>query len=244
MDYEKIVRYVDGEMNQQEMLEFEVEIKANKSLSDEVTLISGLKKEMRQTEEDSATVETIKELTEKHFPQKTKGKMVSIRWWKYIAAAAAVSGVMIGVRWLMKPADSSDQLIASYSSFEPLSLTMRGGDDDTLVKIELFYNNQQFDSARAWLGAYNKFRQESEWNIIEARSFIVQRRWLEALPILKIVIDGQSAFTSEALLLAGVCHINTLSYNDAIASFQKIPDDDPLSSKAKDLLASIRDKIQ
>ncbi len=177
--YDLIDRYLNGELQGQELREFEQQIESIPQLKDEIRiqeeLLAHFNDEPLAVEESDVELEAflgskeamdmqsklkgaLSKHNEKAKTQKEKsssqpdGKVKRFNW-KPLAVAATVL-LLVGFFYVtnMNGGMSSDELFAEYHKVEPLALVTKGSTDDIMAEIEKQFNAKSYDEAAVLMG--------------------------------------------------------------------------------------------
>jgi len=152
-DYDKISRYVDGEMNAEELKAFEEELQQDAELQKATAFYrevnDTLKYKLQTDEGESALRTTLEKMKDQYFSkealsEKTKAKVVPFRpVRRWIAAAAMIlviiiAGILFWAPW-------KKDLYKQYAYIEMSPVTERGLPADSLLKLAAEnFNNKKF----------------------------------------------------------------------------------------------------
>lgn len=150
-DYDKISRYIDGEMSAGEAAIFEAEMQQDAELKAEVLLyrdVEGtLKTSLHPSGNEKELRHTLKSLNEEYFAgQRTNAKVVSMKRTRWISAVAAV--LVMGLFITIWSPWKKDTLFDDYASTEMPGVEVRGNQSDSLLKnAAVHFNNKNFAEA-------------------------------------------------------------------------------------------------
>ena len=151
-DHDMISRYLDGELKGEELNTFEVQLRQDMDLQNEVDLVKELNMTLKMKwypdENEQALAGTMKERRREYFPLAThsnqsKAKIIPMRRFRWVAAAAAILiGVIMLTIW--SPWKKED-LYQQYAAIEMPGIAERGGPADSLLKQATnYFNNKRF----------------------------------------------------------------------------------------------------
>jgi hypothetical protein len=151
-DYDMINRYVDGEMNAEELIAFETAMQQDADLKNEVGLLidvnSTLKTKLHPGDNEMALRNSLQEMNEEFFLNKPEhAKIISLnsrRKWMTAIAAVFIIGLMLTVWQPWKKEDLYNQ----YAAIQMPGTIERGTAADSLLKLAVEnFNNKKFAEA-------------------------------------------------------------------------------------------------
>jgi hypothetical protein len=254
-DYDKeyIIRYVDNELSGEERLRFEADLQRDPSLAAEVALCGELKATLQQRlpEDDklAALRNTMRGMNAKYFNDGAVSPGTAadgaprgarrIRLTRWLGGMAAAASVIVAIV-LLWPSDDGNYL-DRLGHTQMISTTERGSNADSLLQQAAgFFNKKEFDKALPLLDRAVKedsssqlalfYRGVAEWSTGATDS---------ARKDLDRVYKGGSALQYEAAFYMA---LSFAGQKDKIAArewLKKIPEDAPVSEKAKELLKKL-----
>ncbi len=241
MEFEKIERYLNNELDSQEKEIFEKQISEDKQLAAAINVYKLIDEEMQNDPtQESGTIETIKVLSKKHFQQE-KSPIISInRIFKISAVAASILGLLFVGKWFFAPDNvSKEELLAMHFSKENISLTERGSNEDTLYLVEQYFNNNQPQKVLNFIQPYLVNHPDAELEMIETRAFLQLNQSKEAIANASVISVGQSSFKYESMLLMAVAYSQLNDWENATNTLRQIPPTAIAYDRAKSFLQDI-----
>ncbi|HHN48231.1 MAG TPA: tetratricopeptide repeat protein [Bacteroidales bacterium] len=229
MHSRKIDKYLSGEMNQEDIDRFDLELKLNEQLLHEYKLSIELDKMIAEDEE---LLEFRKQIQEVHEQKsKTLGwKIVQsdfYRYWRLAAASVVIILMLSGMLYLAIPRHYSNEKLFSmyYNTEDVLSVTRSA--DNQLLKAMLKYQHKEFDEAAM---LFDAILQEDENNTVirfyKGVAYIETRRYNDAIKeFLKITSEEDHLFTEHANWFLGLTYLRNNETENAIVIFRDIMND-------------------
>ena len=154
MDIERIHRYIDGQMEGEELAQFEADMSSDSSLRDELELQRSM---INHASEVRSSEDALKALREVHHqnanpdssPQRSL-KMI----WIGIAIAAGIALLC----YMMYPASLStpQEIYAAYVSYPTASFGTKGSAlEDLLLEAEVAFNQENYEDSYSLFSEYN-----------------------------------------------------------------------------------------
>ena len=241
MEFEKIERYLNNELDSHEKEIFEKQISENKQLATTIKVYKLIDEEMQTNpEQEKGTIETINALSKKHFHQ-AKAPIVSMnRIFKITAVAASIIGLLFVGKWLFAPNSvSKEELLAMHFPKENISLTERGSNDDTLYQVEQFFNGNQPQQVLNFIQPYIRNHPDAALEIIAIKALLQLNKSQEAIDIASKISNGRSAFKYEAMLLMAVAYSQMDDWSNVVSTLQQVPPTAIEYERAKSFLQDI-----
>lgn len=226
--FKSIDQYFDGEMNENELIEFENKMKSNKHLKAEVEL----QKEIKDSLHDKRIFDLKNNLEEIHKEagiaqgiDANQEPVVRELFIKKIQLAAAVIVVMIIASsvfyFLNNRTMSNETLYGIYYEPAKTVLVVRSGntDKEDFMQALQKYNYKDYNGAIEVL--------ENDNSIIAkfylALSYMETNRIVDAVNLLKSIIeDNDNLFADQAEWYLGLCYLKLNETEKAIIQFSKI----------------------
>jgi hypothetical protein len=164
-DYDIINRYLDGDMNAEELKAFELQLQQDADLQKEVELtgdiLSNLKIKLHPGENEKALQHSLTEMNAEYFSRKTEqAKIIPLSRRRWVTAVAAMF-IMALLLTVWQPWKKED-LYQQYAAIQMPGIAERGAANDSLLKsaVENF-NSKKFAEA---LPAFEKILRDSAEN--------------------------------------------------------------------------------
>lgn len=193
MNYEQIEKYLNGELEGEELLAFENDLRNDAELAKEVKLYRSIETEMKsaaaEQQEEAELRKSLNNLGDTHFKKKAKLVGMKRTWW-YVSAAAASVLIFLLVKPLFNKSFDKDKLYAGYmKEVEGLPESQRGNNPDSLyTEAAQLYNHKDYK---------------------------------QALPLLEKLIE-QNKEDIQVKLAAGICYMQVENYSPAVSLFDSI----------------------
>jgi len=246
-DYDKISRYIDGEMDAEELQAFEQlllqddELKKGMELYKEVN--DTLKDRLHPGEEELALRDTMENLRSKYFSKETHSnqpvaKVIRFKRFRWAVAAAAALVIIAVIVW--SPWNQPD-LYRQYASTEMTSFAERGAPVETLQKevtdkfndkkfaetIPLFERLLKTDSANAFNQFYYAVALLETGQAEKSRTELIQ------------LYNGGSVFKYDAAFYTALSYLKEKNKDACRDWLNKIPEGVSAYSKSQDLLKKL-----
>ena len=245
-DYDIINRYLDGEMNAEEMNVFEKQMHQDTELQNEVALMKDvnetLKIKLHPGENEQALRNSLQEVSNQYFPKETKEtKIILFRHRRWITAAAAVL-IMALILTVWQPWKKED-LYKQYASIQMPGVAERGTPADSLLKLAVEnFNNKKFAAA---IPSFESILKDSAQRPADSQNAFVQYYYAIALlqngeteksrAQLTELYNGISLFKYDAAFYMALSYLKEKNKPDCKEWLNKIPTDAGPYSKAQEL---------
>ncbi|TDW97433.1 anti-sigma factor [Dinghuibacter silviterrae] len=236
-DREYIIRYVDGELPEEESRWFETDLRQDPALQAEVALYRELKESLRQRLAPDASASGLRATLTSLRPQYFRSRIVPFTRWVAGVAAAAVIGIVSVLLWPSSRQDTIDRL----SRTEMIGTAERGNNTDTLLqKAAVYFNRQDFSHALPVLDQAVRADTSNQLALFYRGVAAWKTGGTAAARA-----DWQKVYAGESLMRYDAAFYMALSYaaeNDRPAALQwlsRIPEGSSLSAKAKELNAKL-----
>ncbi len=243
-DYDMINRYLDGEMNAEELKAFEAAMQQDAELKNEVALLKDvtttLKTKLHPGENETALRNSLQEMNAKYFLQKTgQAKIVPLnrRRWMTAIAAVLVIGLMVTVWQPWKKEDRYKQ----YADIQMPAIAQRGVVADSLLKLAVEnFNNKKFAEA---IPAFETVLKDSSQNTFIQYYYaiaLLQNDNIEkSRTQLTELYNGVSLFKYDAAFYMALSYLKEKNKAACKDWLNKIPADAGTYSKAQELLKKL-----
>ena len=243
-DYDMINRYLDGEMNEEELKAFEATMLQDAELQSEVELLrdvnATLKTKLHPGENEIALRNSLKEIRSEFFTSKTnQAKVILLNRRRWMSAVAAVF-VMALLLTVWQPWKKED-LYKQYADIQMPGIAERGAATDSLLKqaVENF-NNKKFAEA---VPAFEAVLKDSSQNAFVQYYYaiaLLQNDNIEKARIqLTALYNGTSLFKYDAAFYMALSYLKEKNKETCKDWLNKIPVDAGPYSKAQELLKKL-----
>jgi predicted Zn-dependent protease len=243
-DHDMITRYLDGELNAEELQAFEAAMQQDAELRNEVALFrevqDTLKRKLYPDEKEEAFKNTLQQLNEEYFSkEKEQAKVVPLFRRKWMMAAAAIF-IMALVLTVWKPWEQDD-LYTQYADIQMPSSAVRGAAADSMLVIAVDrFNNRDFKNA---IPAFEAVLKDSAQNsfvqfyygiaLLQHNDITASRKQLTE------IYNGNSSFKYEAAFYLALTYLKEKQEQETREWLNKIPADAGSYSKARELLKKL-----
>ena len=243
-DYDMINRYLEGEMNGEEMNAFEEQMQQDAELQNEVALIKDinetLKIKLHPGENEQALRNSLQGISAEYFSKETKEtKIILFRQRRWITAAAAVL-IMALILTVWQPWKKED-LYKQYASIQMPGIAERGIPADSLLKpaVENF-NNKKFAEAIPDFEAV--LRDSAENNFVQyyyAIALLQNNQTEKSRTEFTALYNGVSLFKYDAAFYMALSYLKEKNKAACKDWLNKIPTDAGPYSKAQELFKKL-----
>lgn len=240
-DYDMISRYLDGEMNAEEMKAFEEQLRQDADLKKEVELFKDvnetLKIKLHPDEDELALYNSLKEMREEYF--QSKAKLIPLRRFRWLAAAASV--VLVVAATMMIWAPWKKDLYKQYAYIKMPAVEQRGPTGDSLVKeiTENFNKKKYAETVRSFEIVLKNDPQNSFLHYYYAIALQLNDEVEKSRNELMPLFNGNSAFKYDAVFYMALSYFKEKDKTACKEWLNKIPADAEVYSKAKELLKKL-----
>jgi hypothetical protein len=245
--FEKIELYLHNELEGEDQLRFEEELKTNKELREHLALYKTIDDEMRQKmpgSEEGRLKETLKTFNKKYFNKPgTSAKILSLtKRRRTLFAAAAMLLLLTGAYWVFLSRNSgSEKLYARYARYQSLSL-QRGNDDTAKILQDAIadYNNREFKSALTGLNIYLQ-KDSSDAELVLAKNICLTETgmYVQASKGFDNLAAKNEIFKSQALWYKALLYLKQGNKGECKKILESISEGSDIYTKAKALLKEL-----
>ncbi|TCC92196.1 hypothetical protein EZ428_10735 [Pedobacter frigiditerrae] len=231
-----VARYVEGDMDEAEIAEFETQLKSDdelqQNLKDYNHIHQSLKMKLANNDEFK---DTLKGFNKQYFGEEPKviSFKPALKWLSGIAAILVI-GLFIWAPW-------NANLYDTYADDSQMLVTERGAATLTdLDKAAALYNEKNYESAKTALGKlYIKQSSNTMIAYYYGLSLIKTNALDEARKVLIVIYEGESVFKYEAAYSIALSYLKEDKKADAKTWLQKIPAGTTKYELAKELLGKM-----
>ncbi len=246
-DHDMINRYLDGELNADEIKAFESQMQSDASLKNEVELYRDinetLKMKLYPGENEMALRNTLDAMRSPYFSKEIvsdqpKGKIIPFRRARWIAAAAAV---FIGIVTLTIWSPWKKDLYQQYASIQMPAVVERGTPADSLLKQATEnFNDKKFAAA---VPLFEKILKNDPQNTFAdyyyAIALLESGQTEKSRNELTQLSNGSSLFRDDAVFYMALSYLKEKDKNRCKLWLNKIPEDAGLYGRAQELLKKL-----
>jgi hypothetical protein len=244
-DYDMISRYLDGEMNTEEQQAFELQMREDADLLNEVELVKDvqatLKIKLHPGENEKALRNSLMDLNDEYFSNKTEQAKIiplSRRRWMTAIAAMFILALLVTV-W--QPWAKED-LYKQYAAVQMPGIAERGAVTDSLLKdaVENF-NNKKFTEA---IPSFEAVLNDSSANSFVQYYYVIallQNGQIERSRVqFNELYNGVSLFKYDAAFYMALSYLKEKNKTACLEWLNKIPADAGPYNKAQELLKKLK----
>lgn len=234
-----VARYVEGDMEAQELQAFEVLLREDAELqallSEYHNIHQILKMKIAPDVQDKAVENTLLELNGKYF--RKAGKTVALNGYlKWISIAAVlVIGLLVWAPW-------SGGLYEKYAISREMSVAERGtGAEQKIEDAAALYNSGDFSGAAKILTpVYQSNPERAMVAYYYGISLIENNQQNEARKVLLKLYEGTSVFKYDALYNIALSYVKEKNDKEARVWLSKIPAGDNNYAQAQELIGKLK----
>lgn len=239
-----INRYLDGEMNAEELKDFETAIQQDIDLQNEVELLkevnSTLKIKLHPGENETVLRNSLQKINAEFFTNTLEqAKVIPLRRRRWMTAVAAVFVLAfiltVWQRW------KKEDLYKQYASIQMPAIAERGATTDSLLKsaVENF-NNKKFAEAIPAFEAFLKDSAENSFVQYYYAIALLQNGNMEKARVqLKALYNGSSIFKNDAAFYMALSYLKEKNKAACKDWLNKVPADNATWFKAQELLKKL-----
>jgi hypothetical protein len=243
-DYDMINRYLDGEMNAEELKAFKLQMQQDVDLKQEVELtgdvLSTLKIKLHPGENEIALQNSLKKMNGEYFSKKNKDAEIitfSKIKWKVAAAAVLIMALLLTVWQPWKKED----LYQQYAAIQMPAIAERGATNANLLKsaVENF-NNKKFAKAIPVFETVLKDNSQNTFVQYYYAIALLQNNNIEKARVqFAELYNGESIFKNDAAFYMALSYLKEKNNPVCKEWLNKIPPGNATWFKAQDLLKKL-----
>ena len=247
--YEKIEAFVSGEMTSQEQSAFEQQLQTDPILKQQWQVYNQLHEHLTNKQSVEAgeilLKNTIQEAIDEHKAATAiTAKAIPMRkkLLLSLSSAAAVVLLVLVVRIaFFAPPVNGSTLYAQYSGFEKLSVTNRGNEEDSLLKIAVeYFNNADYKHAVPALDMYlRKNPAQSRYQLAKGYALVQIGDYVVGEQDLLQVENGSSSYVSDAKWYRALSRLKQDKTEEAKDILKKIESGEEHYIKAQEILKKL-----
>ena len=239
-DYDMISRYLDGEMEGDELKDFEEQIQLDKELQNEVELFRDVNRTLQiklyPDEQEKGLRNTFSALKEEYF--QSAAKVVTMRRYRWISAAAAI---LIAAIVLTVWTPWKKNIYEQYAYTQMPGVAERGTSNDSLLlDATTNFNNKKFAvSIPSFEAILKKDAQNSFVHFYYGVALLESGEAGKARQELIQLYNGNSLFRYEAAFYMALSYLKEKDKITCKEWLNKIPADAAIYGKAQQLLKQL-----
>lgn len=242
MESQDILKYIDGELSEEDKSSFEAQLKLDTSLAKEVAALRQMKSYASTRADETKAILAAKKVHQS-FKTKETVKSKTNPVIKYLIPLAVAAMVVLGIFISQETSDvglSNPELYASYFTPTDLPLVNRSAEDQSLEeKAEFSFKIKDYLAAEAYISEIIQLKGESETlKLYKAICLMQINRQDEADVLLKSLITNPQ-FQTEAHYFLALLEIRELDNEAATTYLQKIDAQSSRYKEAQELLKQI-----
>ena len=231
-----VARYVEGDMNEAEIADFEMQLANDPLLKEQLTTYQSAQQSLKmKLNEPKELQATLTGLNQKYFKEEAKTAILRPAWkWLGAVAAVLVVGLFIWAPW-------NNNLYEDYVDDSQFLVTERSDALPTdLDKAASLYNENNYEAANNLLSQLHaKQPTDAMISYYYGLSLLKSNYTTEARTILKPIYDGESVFKYESAYAIALSYLKEDNKVDCKVWLQKIPSGTTRYEQAKALLGKL-----
>lgn len=239
-DYILFESYLSGTLTEDEIASFENNLKNNATFNTEFNTykdLSGfLEHKFKHEEASIAFQKNLKNISNSYFQKlETPKKSIKFKPWQYAIAASIV--LFFGIQFFNSLATPT---YAKYTSYDTISLTVRGSQNKILTNAQEAFNSKKFMEAETYFTQLLETdSNNNELKLYKAFSQIELNTYNEADTILNTLSKGNSVYKNKATWYLALSKLKQKDYKASIEVLKTIPKDADDYKNAKKLLKKL-----
>lgn len=239
-NYILIEKYLNGELNVEEVKSFQTRLKEDTAFSEEYTLQKSMNIFLEKDRNQPALKSKLESIGKDFFLEEKKiDRIIPInrnknrnRWLIGLIATAAIAAILV----MFNPFQQQD-LYNQYASHQPISLTEKSAGSDLATKAETAFNQKNYSLAYENLTIYlqeNSANQKAQLALgISALEF---GKTEEAISIFMKISTGNSALKNYGTWYLALSYLKQKDFEKTKAWLRQVPDSEKaLFDKAQKL---------
>jgi anti-sigma-K factor RskA len=237
--YDQIERYWEGLLEAEELKAFKKKMQEDTDFAEEVNLYKNIEKSIQQRmqnlKEEQKLRATLTNLGKTQKSKIKKSKIIPLMKYKKWLVAASIA-IIVGFFMFQ----NKEVTYASYATHEPMQVSVRGGTNESLERVQKAFNSQDYLLANNHLSRLAEYyRDNAEIQLYYGITLIETDQYDMAKMVLTRIIKGDSLFKYKAQWYLA---LNSLKQNDKESCkkyLQKIPKEAEEYKEAQSLLSKL-----
>lgn len=202
INYENIEKYLNNELTNQELEDFNLQIKNDTNFKEEVELYIEINKSLNNKysnlKAENDLKNTLSQISEKHFVKNSstsENKTIPMK--SYFLKISSIAAILVIGFFLLKPQTSLYNQFAEHSALE---IQVKGSNEEDLLKASKFFNHKKFESAIPLFESYlRQHPEDSEIQISLGISLLEENNIEDAQLVFEHVYNQNNIFKNKAL---------------------------------------------
>lgn len=236
-DYILFEDYISGELSKEESTAFESKLKSDsefeKAFNTYKEASEFLEHEFGNEEESIAFKNNLKSISDSYFEDKTSSsKGINLNFYKY--AVAACVALLVG---FFVYNQFSNPSYDDFMTYDEVSLTVRGTQDELKTKAEEAFNKKDFSEAEIYFTQLIEVDNSNlELLLHKGVTLIEQNKFDEADALFGKLSQGNSAFKNKAIWYLALSKLKQQEFDECVKILKTIPEDAEDFKQAQKLL--------
>lgn len=239
-DYILFEDYISGKLSKDEVLSFESRLKSDsefeKSFNTYKELSGFLEHEFGNEEESTSFKDNLKSISDSYFEDKTTSKkVIKFNFYKYAVAAsvALLIGFFIYNQF-------NNPTYNDFMTYDEVSLTVRGSQDDIKTKAEEAFNKKNFSEAETYFTQLlEQDNSNKEIQLYKGITLLEQDKFDEADALFGKLSQDTSAFKNKATWYLALSKLKQKEFDECMTILKTIPEDADDYKQAQKLLKKL-----
>ena len=238
-DYILFEDYISGELSKDQVLAFESRLKSDsefeKAFNTYKELSGFLKHEIGNEEESKSFKNNLKSISDSYFEETTTKKVIKFNFYKYAVAAsvALLIGFFIYNQFINPSYDD-------FMTYDEVSLTVRGTQDELKTKAEEAFNKKNFSEAETYFTQLlEQDNSNKEIQLYKGITLLEQDKFNEADALFGKLSQDTSAFNNKATWYLALSKLKQKEFDECMTILKTIPEDSDDYKQAQKLLIKL-----
>ncbi len=246
-NYILIKKYLEGELSEEEVMNFKTRLKEDAAFSEEYTLQKSMNIFLERYQNQPQLKYKLESIGKDFFTEgknEKEDKVIPItrnknrnRWLIGLIATAAIAAILV----MFNPFQQQD-LYNQYASHQPISLTEKSTGSDAGTNAEQTFNQKNYALAYENLTIYLQENPEDQKaQLALGISALESGKTEEAISIFETINAGSSALKNYGTWYLALSYLKQKDFEKAKAWSRQVPDSDKvLFEKAQNLLGDLK----
>ncbi len=237
-NYTLIEKYLNGELNEEEIKSFQTRLKEDSAFSEEYTLQKSMNIFLEKDRNQPALESALASIGKDFFTEENKVIPIARnknrnRWLIGLIATAAVAALLV----MFNPFQQQD-LYNQYAAHQPIALTEKSTGNDLSTKAETAFNQKDYALAYENLTLYlQENPADPKATLALGISALEEGKTAEAISIFEKINAGSSALKNYGTWYLALSYLKEKNFEKAGATLRLIPNSEKtLFNKAQKLL--------
>jgi len=239
-DYILFEDYISSELSKDEVITFESRLKSDskfkKSFNAYKELSRFLEHELGNKEGSKSFKDNLKSISDSYFEETTTSKkVINFNFYKYAVAASVA--LLIGFFVYNQFTNPSYN---DFMTYDTVSLTVRGNQDDIKTKVEEAFNTRNFSEAETYFTQLLEIDDSNQELVLyKGVTLLEQDKFDEADALFGKLSQGDSAFKNKATWYLALSKLKQKEFDECMVVLKSIPEDAEDYKQAQKLIKKL-----